>query len=73
MTPTAFFDVLSNLPLLPIFLGLGLIHGLMGYAAMRVAVGKGYDRAKWLRWGLLIGTPSLIQALLLSPKSDSEV
>jgi hypothetical protein len=73
MTPTAFLDGLPNLPLLPIFVGLGVIHAAMGYAAMTVAVGKGYDRAKWLRWGLLIGTPSLIQALLLPPKGDSEV
>ncbi|MFH7243903.1 MAG: hypothetical protein ACHWZW_13755 [Spirulina sp.] len=50
----------ETIPLLwlPMFL-----HCLIGLVAAQVAFRKGYDLGIWLLWGIVGGTPALIDAL----------
>lgn len=45
-----------------------LLHCLVGLIAAKVAHGKGRDLGRWLVWGLIGGTPTLIAACLCSVK-----
>jgi hypothetical protein len=40
----------------------------VGLIAAKVAHGKGHDLSKWLVWGLIGGTPTLIAACLCTAK-----
>ena len=57
------------LPLLtgPALLGAGVLHCLIGLLATAIAHRKGYPLHRWLLWGLIGGTPSLLVALWLPP------
>lgn len=46
-------------------------HCFIGFIAALVAQQKGYNFKNWLFWGLIGGTPTLIIAFLIKPKSDS--
>jgi hypothetical protein len=54
---------------LPIVLGAGFIHCTIGAIAAAIAQRKGRKLSVWLPLGLIVGTPALVVALLLS---DSE-
>lgn len=50
--------------------GLAIAHCFIGFIAALVAQQKGYNFRRWLFWGLIGGTPTLIIAVLSKPKSD---
>jgi hypothetical protein len=53
----------------PALVGAGVLHCLIGLLATAIAQRKGYDWRRWLFWGLLGGTPSLLVALWLPQRS----
>lgn len=64
--------MLNKLLLLPtghVLVGVGVLHCLIGLLATAIAHRKGYPLHRWLLWGLIGGTPSLLVALWLPPQS----
>jgi hypothetical protein len=55
----------------PAVLGAGILHCLVGLIAAVIAHRKGYSLRRWLAWGLLGGTPSLVLALRLPLRPPS--
>lgn len=51
---------------LPIVIGAGTLHFAIGTIAATIAQRKGRKLSVWLPLGLIMGTPALIVALLLS-------
>jgi hypothetical protein len=65
--------MLLNLPLMPLAIGLMVLHCVIGTAAAFVAQQRGLSFRRWIWIGLLGGTLALIAALRspLTPKNDS--
>jgi hypothetical protein len=55
--------MLLNLPLMPLGIGLMILHCVIGIAAAVVAMQRGLSFRRWIWIGLLGGTIALIAAL----------
>lgn len=58
-------------PALPLLLGAGILHFMIGTVAAIVASRKGRDLAIWLPLGLFAGTPALIAAWRLTSSTTA--
>ncbi|MGD1908501.1 MAG: hypothetical protein ACFB0C_21305 [Leptolyngbyaceae cyanobacterium] len=63
---------LSGAGRLALMVTLALLHCLVGLLAAKVAHGKGRNLDKWLMWGLIGGTPTLIAACLCKPQIEGD-
>jgi hypothetical protein len=50
---------------------LTLLHCLVGLIAAKIAHGKGRNLGRWLTWGLIGGTPTLIAACLCTSNPET--